>query len=86
MIVRVFAHAHPDEVAGMVLIDASSSGGTATVAEYVISSLDPRALESGLCLCNKAKVDCGRVGKPDKSIENDSRQREESGPFDPRRS
>lgn len=43
-IVRVFAHAHPDEVAGMVLIDTYSEG-TAKVAEDVLNGLDLRAEE-----------------------------------------
>ena len=43
-IVRVFAHAHPDEVAGMVLIDTYSEG-TARVAEGVLDGLDLRAGE-----------------------------------------
>ncbi len=43
-IVRVFAHAHPNEVAGMVLIDTYSEG-TGNVSDDVLSSLNPRAEE-----------------------------------------
>ena len=43
-IVRVFAHRHPDEVSGMVLIDTYSEG-TVKVSEDVLSSLNPRAEE-----------------------------------------
>jgi pimeloyl-ACP methyl ester carboxylesterase len=43
-IVRVFAHAHPGEVAGMVLIDTYSEG-TANVAADVLSNLNLRAAE-----------------------------------------
>lgn len=43
-IVRVFAHAHPNEVAGMVLIDTYSEGTTA-VAAGVLGSLDLRGEE-----------------------------------------
>ena len=43
-IVRVFAHAHPDEVVGMVLIDTYSEG-TTKVADAVLESLNPRAEE-----------------------------------------
>jgi pimeloyl-ACP methyl ester carboxylesterase len=43
-IVRVFAHRHPDEVSGMVLIDTYSEG-TVNVSEDVLSNLDPRAEE-----------------------------------------
>ena len=41
-IARVFAHEYPDEVAGVVLIDASLEDGTAPVAEDVLASLDTR--------------------------------------------
>jgi pimeloyl-ACP methyl ester carboxylesterase len=43
-IVRVFAHRHPNEVSGMVLIDTYSEG-TVSVSEAILSSLDPRAEE-----------------------------------------
>lgn len=43
-IVRVFAHAYPNEVVGMVLIDTYSEG-TAQVAEEVLSRLDLRTAE-----------------------------------------
>jgi pimeloyl-ACP methyl ester carboxylesterase len=43
-IVRVFAHAHPGEVAGMVLIDTYSEG-TTKLADDLVGSLNPRAEE-----------------------------------------
>jgi pimeloyl-ACP methyl ester carboxylesterase len=43
-IVRVFAHAHPDEVAGMVLIDTYSEG-TANVAANALHGLNLHAEE-----------------------------------------
>jgi pimeloyl-ACP methyl ester carboxylesterase len=44
-IVRVFEHAHPDEVAGMVLIDTYSEG-TAEPPMEIVESLDLRAEEA----------------------------------------
>ena len=43
-IVRVFANTHPDEVAGMVLIDTYPEG-TVVVGEDILRRLDPRADE-----------------------------------------
>jgi pimeloyl-ACP methyl ester carboxylesterase len=49
LIARVFAHAHSDEVAGVVLVDAPTwgtrSSGTAVVSNDLLMDLDPRADE-----------------------------------------